>query len=172
MIAESGDLVMYNNTENSINAYGAYCIYNTAVTKMLADTGKVVDRIHRDEIEFFTRITDGRVIAQRAGLARTIKNRTISVPDGMTDGYEVVYSNKNLITTKRTGVYPSNTRECVVVECTNDWDRIQLMPYFSNTFDTVNYRGRLLTHPSLAVNEGATVVIQIIHESELADLLK
>ena len=172
MKAESRELVMYNNTENSINAYGAYCIYNTAITKLLADTGKEVDRIHRDDIEFFTRITDGRYTAQRAGLARTIKNRTISISDGMTDGYEVVYRDRDLVTTERMGAHIESSRECVVVEYTDNWDGIQLMPYFSNTFEKVHYREKLMTHPNVSVNDGATLVIQIIHESELDILLK
>ena len=87
---------MYNNTENSINAYGAYCIYNTAVSKFLADTGREVDRIYRDDIDFYTRLTDGRGIAALSGLERTIENRTVSLTDSAPKNYQVTYSSKAL----------------------------------------------------------------------------
>lgn len=172
MIAESRDLVMYNNTENSINAHGAYCIYNTVVSRLLAETGREVDRIYREDINFYTRLTDGKEIAEKAGLSQTIKNRTVSISDGMTDDYTVTYNEKNFMITVRDGASLEGAYDCVVVEYTRDWDRIQLMPYFSNTFDKVYYRGRLMEQPSTSKQYGATLVVQIIHESELDMLLK
>lgn len=172
MIAESDELEMYNNTENSINAYGAYCLYNTVVSRFLADTGREVDRIYREDINFYTRLTDGKQIAQKAGLSETIKNRTVSISDGMTDEYTVAYNEKDFMITLRDGARQDDTYDCVVVEYTNDWDRIQLMPYFSNTFDKVYYRGRLMEQPSTSKQYGATLVVQVIHESELEMLLK
>lgn len=172
MIAESEELVMYNNTENSINAYGAYCIYNTVVSRLLAKTGQEVDRIYREDVDFYTRLTEGKTIAEKAGLARTIRNRTVSISDGMKDEYSVTYNEKSFMITVRDDATLEGAYDCVVVEYTDDWDRIQLMPYFSNTFDKVYYRGRLMEQPSTSKQYGATLVVQIIHESELDMLLK
>ena len=171
MISESKNVVMYNNTENTINAYGAYCIYNTVVSRFLAETGREVDRIYRDDVDFYTRITDGRRIAELAGLSETINNRTVSVSDEMTEEYQVKGNEKNLVKTVRDNIQQSGTRECVVIECTSDWDRIQLTPYFSNTFETVYYR-ELSVHPNDASQYEPTLVVQIIHESELEMLLE
>ena len=141
------------------------------LSQFLADTGREVDRIYRDDVEFYTRITDGKEIAVRAGLEETAKNRTVSLSDTFDDVYNTVYNEKGYVMTERhvgSDVYG----ECVVIECTDDWDRIQLMPYFSNTFDKVYYRGRLMEQPSTSKQYGATLVVQIIHESELDMLLK
>lgn len=172
MLAESGDILMYNNTENSINAYGAYCIYNVAISRFLAVTGRDVERIYREDIDFYTRLTDGKAIAQRVGLSRTVKNRTVSISDGMDTSYSVVYNDKKLMITDRDGNDVSGARESVVIEYTHDWDKVQLMPYFSNTFDKVYYSGIISEQPSMAKQYNATLVVQIIHESELANLIK
>lgn len=168
---EGGDIPMYNNTENSINAYGAFCVYNTVVSRYLADTGREVDRIYRDDVEFYTRLTDGKRIAQLSGLEQSIKNRTVSLTDNMPDDYIVTYNEKGFMITERT-VLEGARSECVVVECANDWDRTQLMPYFSNTFERVYYRSKLMEQPYTAEQYGATLVVQIIHESELGQLVK
>ena len=173
MIEESTEMPMYNNTENSINAYGAYCIYNTAVSKFLADTGREVDRIYRDDIDFYTRLTDGRGIAALSGLERTIENRTVSLTDSAPKNYQVTYSSKGFVATKRTTpAQPSEEDKCVVVECADDWDRTQLTPYFSGTFDSVYYRSTLLDRPETAKQYGATLVVQVLRESEITRLLK
>jgi hypothetical protein len=163
---------MYNNTENSINAYGAYCIYNTAVSKFLSDTGREVDRIYREDIDFYTRPTDGRGIATLSGLERTIENRTVSLTDSAPENYQVTYSTKGFVATVRTDVAKPDPDGCIVVECADDWDRTQLMPYFSGTFDRVYYRSTLLDQPNTAKQYGATLVVQVIRESEMVKLLK
>lgn len=172
MILESSELVMYNNTENSINAYGAYCIYNTVVSRFLAETGREVDRIYREDVDFYTRLTDGKKIAKNAGISEVVKNRTVSISDGMTDEYSVVYNDKNLMITVRDEESLYSFGECVVLEYSDDWDRIQLMPYFSNTFGKVYYRADMSEQPSFAKQYGATLAVQIIHESELETLLE
>lgn len=172
MIAESGDILMYNNTENSINAYGAYCIYNVAVSRFLAVTGRDVERIYREDIDFYTRLTDGKYIAQKVGLSRTVKNRTVSISDGMNSVYEVVYNDKKLVITERGGDEARGVSENVLIEYTHDWDRVQLMPYFSNTFDKVYYSGSISEQANVARQYNATLVVQIIHESELDSLVR
>ena len=171
MIEESREMSMYNNTENSINSYGAYCIYNVAVSKFLADTGREVDRIYFEDIDFFTRITDGKSIAERAGLAGTIKNKTVSLSDGMLESYTVVSNEKGLVITDKNELTARGRGERVVVEYSDEWDRIQLTPFFSNTFEKVYYRNSFTTGPQSAQQYGATFVIQLIHESELEMLL-
>ena len=169
MLAESNGYATYNNTENSINAYGAYCIYNAVISRYLDRTGQAVDRIHRTDIDFYTRLTDGRRIAQSAGLEDTVRNRTVSLSDSMEDNYTLTYNEKGFVLTERTDGLEGT---CVVIECRDDWDRIQLTPYFSNTFDKVYYRNELASEPDSAAQYGADLVVQIIHESELDVLLK
>ncbi len=171
MISESGETLMYNNTENSINAYGAYCIYNTAVSKYLATTGKEVDRIYREDTEFYTRMTEGKQIAQGAGLADTIQNKTVSLTDNMPDDYDVTYNEKGLIITRRISD-SSASPSSVMVACSDSWTVAQLMPYFSSTFDRVYYKDSLDRGFDDGEQYGCGFVLEIIHEGDLGRLAK
>ena len=171
MKTDKKSLPSVNNTENSINAYGAYCIYNRVMTAFAKSSGRSFDIIQRENVNFYTRITDGKEIAIRAGLEAAAKNRTVSLSDNFDDVYTTLYNEKGYVITERADVIDLGG-DRVVIECTDDWDRIQLMPYFSNTFDTVYYKNTLNSEPNISEQYGATFVVQIIHESELAMLLK
>jgi hypothetical protein len=171
MIEHRGELPMYNNTENSINAYGAYCIYDAAVSRYLWSTGGVAERINFEDVELFTRVTDGRSVAVKAGLEKTIKNRTVSLSDNMPQNYTVNTMEKGIMITTRTDVARIGERS-VVVECRYEWVRTQLMPYFSNTFEKVYYRGAINGDSTENIKLNPTLVIQIIHESDLGELAK
>ncbi len=168
---ESSQTLMYNNTENSINAYGAYCIYNTVVARYLADTGREVDRIYREDAEFYTRMTEGRTVAKLAGLSDTIANKTVSLSDSMPENYTVVYNEKGLLITERTDIDATKNRR-VVLECEDSWDRAQLLPYISGTFDRVCYRDSISEDVNDIEQYGCSLFIQIIHEGQLSRLVK
>ncbi len=171
MINESRDTPMYNNTENSINAYGAYCIYNSVVARYLAETGREVDRIYRQDTEFYTRLTEGRDIARSVGLSEILKNKTVSLTDNMPNDYELTYNEKGLMITRRQSKSTADPLS-VTVECADSWNRAQLMPYFSSTFDTVYYKDTLSEDADLQNTYGSTLIIQIINEGELEKLKK
>ena len=170
MMADGKTLPMYNNTENSINAYGAYCIYNSVISRFLADTGREVSRIHREDVDFLVHFTEGRSTASKVGLEGTVRNRTVSLSDEMPDNYRVVYNDRGLVITDRDG--DSSDGGLVYVECSSDWDRVQLMPYFSNTFERVYYRNGLSSRNYPLQQNEITLVVQIIHEGELDLLLE
>ncbi len=167
----SGQTAMYNNTENSLNAYGAYCIYNTVLDKYIADTGEDIERVRLESADFYTRQTDGRRITQMAGVSHIISNKTVSLTDNMPDAYDVTYNEKGLMITQRRDIGRGIPR-CVIVEGADSWDRAQLQPYFSNTFDRVYYRDALTDANELTRQYGAVLVVQIIHESELDSLMR
>lgn len=171
MIDQRGEIPMYNNTENSINAYGAYLIYDAAVSRYAFNTGIDVERLQLDEVEFYTRVTDGRSVAVKAGLGKAIKNRTVSLSDSMPQNYTVTTGEKGMITTFRTDVVSRGVQN-VVVECSDEWVRTQLMPFFSNTFEGVYYKSELSKTAEDNTTLSPTLVVQIIHESELAALAK
>ena len=62
----------YNNTEDSINAYGAYCIYNTVMTRISTKPGAPMIRLNYEDINFSVRMTDGKTAAARAKLENTV----------------------------------------------------------------------------------------------------
>lgn len=170
MKSSEEDIAPYNNTENSINAYGAYLIYDALMDKLSSDGDAELERVERKQLDFYTRLTDGKIIAKNAGIESIVKNRTVSLSNNAPENYKIFTPSGNVTVTERTDIDAHNT--LVVVECTNDWDRIQLMPYFSNTFDRVIYRDDLLSDPYAAADQGATLVVQVIRESELEEILK
>ena len=167
-----GGMVAYNNTENSINAYGAYCIYNTVVSKFMADTGLEIERLKQNDVGFYTRLTDGKTVARNAGVHGIIKNSTVSLSDDMRKNYTVLPNVSGVLQTIRDDANENSTEYSVIVECTNSWDRILLTPYFSNTFDRVLYRDRLTSDHYSVSGKDVDLVVQIIRESELASFLK
>ena len=135
--------------------------------KRLGAWAKVEEIVLKEE-----KLPDNPTEAQiRAGLEAAAKNRTVSLSDNFDDVYTTLYNEKGYVITERADVIDLGG-DRVVIECTDDWDRIQLMPYFSNTFDTVYYKNTLNSEPNISEQYGATLVVQIIHESELAMLLK
>ena len=169
LIAQKESGMMYNNTENSINAYGAYRIYDSVMDMMNIENMSGVDRMERDDFDFYTRLTDGRTIAKNAGIEMIVKNRTVSLSDNAPENYRVISSTVSTTLTNKANM-DEGTR--IVVECTNSWDRIQLMPYFSNTFDTVIYHDSLSSDVQSILDLDVGLVIQIIRESELDRIIK
>ncbi|MBE6577573.1 MAG: hypothetical protein E7653_05500 [Ruminococcaceae bacterium] len=169
MIEANEQLCTYNNTENSINAYGAYVIYEGVMRELDGYAQRGVVPIAREDVEFFTRLTDGKSVAVRAGLDKTVKNRTVSLTDKMEYDYKVVGSSKGAILT-RMNVASNDMR--VIVECADDWDRTQLTPYFSNTFYEVVYTSGEDGTRAVLQKDGADIVIRLVHEGELGYIAK
>ena len=159
----------YNNTEDSINAYGAYSIYNTVMGRLSTKPGAPMLRLDYDDIEFSVRMTDGKSAAINAKLEKIVHNRTVSLTDEMTGGYSITRNEDCLITAKNefTGTTPT-----LMLEFSDEWDRIQMMPLFSNTFDTVIYENSGRDMRSAVEKHSPDIVIRMIRESELESLLK
>ena len=159
----------YNNTEDSINAYGAYSIYNTVMGRLSTKPGASMLRLNYNDIEFSVRMTDGKTAAVNAKLERIVKNRTVSLTDEMTGDYTVTRNENCLITEKKefTGSTPT-----LMLELPAEWDRIQMMPLFSNTFDTVIYESGGVDLHSAVENHSPDIVVRMVREGELETLLK
>ena len=160
---------LYNNTEDSINAYGAFFIYDSVLSQ-LEMMGRDVEeyRLSVDSIQFFTHYTDGKTVARQAELEHVISNRTISLSENMTDFYGTSEATEHCVSTVMENRRGNEDR--LVIECSGEWDKIQLMPFFSNTFETVVYENSIGDGVSALDYHKGTVLIQVIHESEL-DLL-
>ena len=156
----------YNNTEDSINAYGAYCIYNAVMDRI----GNDVERLKYEDIKFSVRMTDGKTAAINAGLENIVQNRTVSLTDEMTNGYGIADRRWNCFTTRRNDA--DGTTPTLLIKFSDEWDRIQMMPLFSNTFDEVYYEGGGINIASAAEKHLPDIVIRVIRESDLQQLLK
>ena len=165
-----GDL--YNNTEDSINAYGAFAVYSGILDRLSTlgiDTAGY--RIPSERVEFTTHYTDGKQIARRVGLERVIANKTVSLTNRLSEGYLLSDMTEHCIESRMLEDW-RGSEHSVIVECSREWDRIQLTPFFSNTFEVVVYESGLSNGTEALKAHGGDVLIQIIHETELEDLLR
>lgn len=162
--------VLYNNTEDSINAYGAFSLY-TALLPHLSSVPGVTDEVLKyEDIQFSVRMTEGKSVARAAGLQEVLKNRTVSLTSDITDDYTVTQKNGLTITNRKNS--RSDTAP-VWFEFSEDWDRILMTPFLSNAFDSVIYKTGITRDPLsyAGTGERPAAVVQILHESQLQTLL-
>lgn len=160
----------FNNTENSINAYGAYCIYDTVMERINGIRGETVESLRYEDIAFSVRMTEGKTAAASAGLENIVKNRTVSLTDEMTGSYEITDRKWNCFTTVKKNA--EGKTPTLLIKFSNEWDRIQMMPLFSNTFDKVFYESGGIDLAFAAEKHSPNIVIRMIRENELESLLK
>lgn len=163
--------VLYNNTEDSLNSLGQYFVYQ-ALYNALPEQIKAGTRlIPFEDITLYTHYTPGKTLAKTAGLSNIIKNETVSLSNTMEFNYllQELYSGTE-ITYAGHNPDGQTAGQTVLLEFSNEWDKIQLMPYFSSTFDDVVYRNSHEFHMLTMETAQPTLVIQFIHEYELNSL--
>ena len=164
---------LYNNTENSINSLGAYVAYRGIADKIKKDLGVKINAVGSDFFEYSVLMTDGKSLAKSAGLASFVKNKTISIANTNKYVYTLVSLFGELESTYTKYEYSDlvSTDATALIEFTNEWDKVQMMPYFSSTFARASYRiGGSFSLKSVN-NAASDVVIQVIREDELYSIL-
>lgn len=167
---------LYNNTENSLNALGAYYVYRAVYEALPGSCTEGHTPLVAEKLNFFTHVTDGRELACRLGLEKLIRNRTVSLPSdaikkytsfGYTGEIESTYSKIDY--RDEIPLYPA-----VLIEFGNggEWDRILLSEYFSNTFGEVGYRSNQTFSEKCLAEFRPRAVIQFVHEYALSDLIE
>lgn len=162
---------LYNNTENSLNSLGEWYLYDSVRTKLEQMYGITGSLVGVSSLDLYTRSTDGKTLARRAGLESIISNETISLSDSEHTKYTISSYYGTMVRTELTEQYSAGSDDVVLLEFTNDWDRILLMPYFSNTYSQVAYKNNHQFSGLAVDNLQPSVVVQFIHEYELYDLL-
>lgn len=165
--------LVYNNTEDSLNAFGAYAVYRAVLDALPGSVTERVTPLAASSINIFTRYTAGKALARAAGVEALIKNRTLSLSNDTVLKYQVLERVAGMEITYVGTAYKDEipSRPAVLLEFSEEWDKIQLMPYFSNTFGVAAYK----TNPAysqMAVDYlSPAAAVQFIHESELDRLL-
>lgn len=163
---------LYNNTENTVNAMGAYVAYSGIIEYIKTVCDDEINLLAREHFELQTRITDGKALAKKVGLDSLIKNRTIYISDSNEHIYTLVELFGDFETTYTKYEYRPNASDTVVlIECAREWDKVQLMPYFSSTFSRASYRVTHKYSRSAVANLIPDVVVQVIREDELISVL-
>lgn len=74
------EIPAYHNTENAINEYGAYLVYNKIASDMPEAVQRRCGKIEIKSSDVSVIYTDGRELAVRAGIEKTAKNKTVVYP--------------------------------------------------------------------------------------------
>ena len=170
-----GEGVLYNNTENSINALGAYYAYAGIMGFISEDIEELQGRIMERELyKLYTHYTDGKTAAELTGIANVLQNETISMSNATEYMYTTVEIFEDLETTYTKTEYRAEIplKPSVLLEVTGEWDKIQLKPYFSNTFGMVSYRASHVYSTAALDNSNPSIVLQILHEDELLSIIE
>ena len=163
---------LYNNTENTVNAIGAYAAYSGIIGHVESVFGGEIAELSEDYFVLGTRITDGKTLAKRADLESIIRNKTIYLSDVNERIYTLVELFGGLETTYVKHEHKSSASDITVfVECTQEWDKIQLMPYFSSTFYRSSYKVSHNYDKSAVESFSPDMVVQVIREDELWSIL-
>lgn len=161
--------LLYNNTEDSLNCVGEWYLYS-AVCQQLEQLYGISSSgygVGISSLSLYNRRSDGKELARRAGLEAIITNDTVSLSDNEFNNYSVSSYYGTMVRTSLS----DGSDSTLLLEFTDEWDRVLLMPYFSNTFSDVAYKS---THQfsSLTLDSlKPSVVVQFVHEHELYELL-
>ncbi len=161
---------LYNNTENSLNSLGEWYLYSAVCDKLGELYGIEGTRLSDRSLSRYINYNDGKVLARAAGLSQVIKNRTVSLSDSAVIKYTNSVYYGNMIRTVFEEKHKPEKGSKVLLEFTDEWDKIQLMPYFSNTFDEVTYKSNHYFSSFVVGKLKPDVVVQFIHEYELFDI--
>ena len=163
--------VLYNNTENSLNSLGEYFVYQALYQALPEGVRAGTQMISFDEVDFYTHYTDGKALSKQAGLSSVVENRTISLSSSMEFNYQLqeLFSGVEITSANHLGER-GTAGQSILLEFSDDWNKIALMPYFSGTFDDVAYKSNH-EFSKLAVDSvHPAVVIQFVTEDELGSL--
>ena len=160
--AAKSDGLQYNNTENSLNAYGAYTVYS-AVIDRLEGILEIPSKIEFDSNDFYSHFDSGRAVARRAGLADIAYNRTVSLANKPDEYYTTQYKHENFMITS----FEKENSPTLMLEYSNEWNRIVLQTCFSNTFAKVAYKDGLSFSEYAIFEANPDIVVQILSENEL-----
>ena len=164
---------LYNNTENSLNALGCFYTYRI-VYECFADT--VMAKTHafeRGDLSFYQHNTTGKAIARAAGLADVAQNLTVSLSNDTKLHYHIQIMSGGMTKTRLLPIETIDVSETpsLLLQFSDTWERLQMEPYFSNTFLDVTYQTSLVHDEDILKDAAPDAVIQFIYEDELSYLL-
>jgi succinate dehydrogenase flavin-adding protein (antitoxin of CptAB toxin-antitoxin module) len=167
---EEGQL--YNNTDNSLNARGAYYAY-TGIFHQLPEKMRTKNKINTDIIDKLTETkTEGLSLAGIAGV--DIKNNTVLLNTTDEDIMYSIMGNKELLLSTYVKIgYKSEipTVPALLIELEYESDLDNFLPYFSSTYGSAGYKINYMYSKSAVNSVAPKAVVQIIREDRLSTLL-
>ena len=173
LIAAKSDGWLYNNTENSLNALGLYHTYRAVYRCFSAEVAESTELLERESLEFYYHQTTGKQLAKKAELSDVLENRTVSLSNSTRLNYRFI-NNGGAATTIKLPFYVSSEGSGspeLLLQFSGTWERLQIEPFFSNTFGKVTYQVGLTDDEAIFAAADPKVVFQFIYEDELSQLL-
>ena len=173
LIAAKSEGRLYNNTENSLNARGAYHVYLEVIRRLSEDGNMTVpDCLTLSERDLVSHVTAGKELAREVGLPYLIRNLTVSLSGEFTQRYEAKkrVGSVSIVGPKEEfrDLLPDSPSVLFEFTESNEWDRILLTDYFSNTFGQCGYRTSAEFSTDAVQSINASRVIIFVHENELS----
>ena len=169
LLAAKSDGLLYNNTENSLNARGVYVAYRAVYGRFSEKVRAVTTPIDGRSLSFVEHRTAGKSIARAAGLEDAVQNNTVSLSNETAIQYTYLKNAEGVIKTQLKPAVAQGQNCSLLLQFSDNWEKLQSEPFYSNTFKKVTSVTGLSTDTAEAPD--ATVVIQFIYEYELASLL-
>lgn len=163
--------VLYNNTENSLNARGVYITYRTVYDRFSPEIRENTMPVTRETLSFREHHTEGKAIAKQAGIESTALNNTVSLSNDTPFLYKYKHNSGGLTTTTLKPAVAQGQSVSLLLQFTHNWEKLQSEPFYSNTFYKVTYQHGLEYDEEVFEKATASVVIQFIYEYELDMLL-
>ena len=173
MVTYKSQGVLYNNTENSLNALGMYYVYRCVCDRFSDDLMAKTRILTRRELTFYYHLRTGKAVARRAGLSDVVQNLTVSLSNSTKLNY---YKRSGGLVTETTilpfeGNFTAPQTPSLLLQFSSAWEALQAEPLFSNTFSHVTYQTNLADNAEIYASAEPDVVIQFIYENQLSWLL-
>lgn len=172
LIDAKSEGVLFNNTEDSVNTLGAYVVYREIVKAFPEEARERLHVLEKENLEFVSHVTDGKALARRVGLEHIIRNRTVSLSAKFVQMYSVSPKAFYLQISRSLPGYADvlGDTPTLIVSFTpdNEWDRVLMTDYFSNSSGFCGYQSHIDMNPAAVRSIEADVAVVIVHEYELS----
>ena len=169
--AQKGEGLLYNNTENSLNALGAFVAYRAVYDRFSPNVWATTPPLLRSELSFRRHQTAGREIAREAGLADTVLNETVSLSNDTVMNYTYLLNTGGVTRTALKPAVAQGQKTLLLLQFSSNREKLQCEPFFSNTFYKVTYQLGFAEDAAIFEQAKPQVVIQFLYECELDMLL-
>lgn len=171
MRAKKDEGLLYNNTENSLNALGVFVAYRAVYDRFSPNVWATTQPLSRKDLTFRQYQTTGKAIAREAGLAGTVLNNTVSLSNDTTVNYTYLINTGGITRTALKPAVAQGQSSSLLLQFSHNREKLQSEPFFSNTFANVTYQLGFAEDDAIIEQALPRVVIQFLYESELELLL-
>lgn len=164
---------LYNNTEDSLNSRGAYYAYLALIDALPVAATENVPLISINDGDLVRHSTVGKVLARTAMLENVIKNRTVSLSTDFVQKYQILlrYEEYDMAFPKIEYKSEFYGTPRVAFCFADEWDRIIMIDYLSNTFGTTIYKNDLDFNGAVIDKTNPEYTVFFLHEKDLGRLI-